>query len=115
MNEARGFGSFAYSLLFDGRHFFLSSDEEGERNVDNFVLCSLVHHACSPLLQGFLHEEELCKVALTLHFSLDVVSVRTERWSLSLELNCWQNSDASFLTMQICQVCVNDTRKCALV
>ena len=41
-------------------------------NVENLVLCSLAHHACSPLLQGFLHEEELCKVALTCHFSLDV-------------------------------------------
>ena len=34
-----------------------------------------------PLLQGFLHEEELCEVALTCHFSFDVFSVRTERQS----------------------------------
>ena len=27
----------------------------------------------SPLLQGFLHEEELGKVALTCHLSLDVL------------------------------------------
>ena len=39
-------------------HF--SSDEEGQHNMDNIVLCSFAHHACSPFLQGFLHEEELC-------------------------------------------------------
>ena len=38
-----------------------------------FMLCSFGHHACSPLLQEFLHEEELCKVAQTCHFSLDVI------------------------------------------
>ena len=53
----------------DGR---TCSDEEGEHNVENFMLCSFAHHACSPLLQGFQHEEELCNVALTCHFSLDV-------------------------------------------
>ena len=54
----------------DGRSF---SDEEGDHNVENFLLCSFAQHACSPLLQGFLHQEELCKVALTCHFSLDVM------------------------------------------
>ena len=39
-------------------HF--SSVEEGQHKMDNFVLCSFAHHACSPFLQGFLHEEELC-------------------------------------------------------
>ena len=77
----------------DADHDRLSSDEEGEHNVENFMLCSFARHACSPLLQGFLHEEELCKVALTCHVSLDVTSVRTERWSASrvdlvAELRC---------------------------
>ena len=31
-----------------------SSDEEGEHNVENFMLCSFAHHVCSPLLQSFL-------------------------------------------------------------
>ena len=31
------------------------------------------HHACSPLLQGGLIEEELSKVALTCHPALDVI------------------------------------------
>ena len=53
----------------DGRFF---SNEEGGHNVENFILCSIANHACSPLLQGFLHEEELCKVAATCHFSLGV-------------------------------------------
>ena len=52
---------------------YFSSDEEGEHNVENTMLCSFAHHACSPLLQGFLHEEELREVALTCHFSLDVI------------------------------------------
>ena len=30
------------------------SDEEGEHNVENFILCSFAHHACSPLLQKYL-------------------------------------------------------------
>ena len=38
-----------------------SSEEEGEHNVENFMLCSSAHHACSPLLQGSLHQEELCE------------------------------------------------------
>ena len=33
-----------------------SSQEEGEHNVEKFLLCSFVHHACSPLLQESLHE-----------------------------------------------------------
>ena len=33
-------------------------------NVENFVLCSCAHHACRPLLQGGVQEEELCEVAL---------------------------------------------------
>ena len=51
--EARSLGSFT----------FASGGMEGEHNVE-FVLSSLAHHACSPLAR-FLHEEELCKVALT--------------------------------------------------
>ena len=61
------------------------SDEEGEHSVEKFMLCSFAHHACSPLLQGSLHEEELCKVVLTCHFSLDVLYLCQEfsdLWSL---------------------------------
>ena len=36
---------------------------KGEHNVDNFMRCSFAYPARSPLLQGFLREEELCKVA----------------------------------------------------
>ena len=39
-----------------------SSEEEGEHNVENFMLCSFAHHACSPHLQESLIEEELCEV-----------------------------------------------------
>ena len=53
----------------DGESF---SGEDEEQNVENFMLCSFAHFACSPFLQAFLHEEEMCKVALTKHFSLDV-------------------------------------------
>ena len=42
-----------------------SSDEEGEHTLENIMLCSFAHHACRPLLQGFVNEEELSKVALT--------------------------------------------------
>ena len=58
----------------DGKSF---SDEDGEHNVENFMLSSFAHQACSPLLQGFLHE--LCWVALTCHFSLDVLFHCQER------------------------------------
>ena len=34
----------------DAEDDLFSSDEEGEHNVENFMLCSLAHHACSPLL-----------------------------------------------------------------
>ena len=33
---------------------FFSSDEEGDHNVENIMLCSFAHHACGPLLQGVL-------------------------------------------------------------
>ena len=46
-------------------------DEDGEHSVEHFMLCSYAHHTCSPLL--LLHEEDLCKVGLTWHFSLDVL------------------------------------------
>ena len=49
----------------------LSRVRDEERNVENFMLCSFAHFACSPILQAFLHEEEMCKVAS--HFSLDVL------------------------------------------
>ena len=31
-----------------------SSDEEGEQRVQNIMLCSFAHHACSPLVQRVL-------------------------------------------------------------
>ena len=47
------------------------------------MLCSFAYRACSPLLQGSLRGEEgLCNVALTCHFSVDVISDRTERQSV---------------------------------
>ena len=49
------------------------SEEEGGHIAENFMLCSCAHHACSPLLQESLHEEELCKVALRCQVSLDVL------------------------------------------
>ena len=50
-----------------------SSEEEGDHNVENLMLCSFAHHACSSLLQESSHEVELCKVAPTCHFSWDVL------------------------------------------
>ena len=50
-----------------------SSDEEGENHDENIMLCSFAHHGCRPLLQGFVYEEELCKVALTYRFAFDVI------------------------------------------
>ena len=61
----------------DEDHLF-SSDEEGEHNVENIMLCSFAHHACSPLLQGFLYEEEaldvifLCQGCASEHFMSQV-------------------------------------------
>ena len=55
----------------DGESF--SGEDDEEHNVENFMLCSFAHFACSPILQAFVHEEEMCEVALTCHFSLDVL------------------------------------------
>ena len=49
------------------------SGEGEEHQVENFTLCSFAHFACSPILQAFLNEEEMCKVALACHFSLDAL------------------------------------------
>ena len=43
------------------------------------MLCSFAHHACSPLLQRNLFEEELYEVALTCRSTLDVMFPRL--WS----------------------------------
>ena len=96
----------------DDEHDLLSSDdEEGEHNVENFMLA---HPACRPLLQGFSHDEELCKVALSCHFSLDVIFFLSGlNGCLTLELSLW-HSAASFLTMQRCRV-DGSTRLWALV
>ena len=80
-----------------------SSDEEGDHNVENFLLFSFARPACSPLSQGFLHEIELGKVALICHFSSDVnFSLFGFSGFLSLELSLW-HPVASFLTLQICR------------
>ena len=49
-----------------------SCDEDGWHNLENIMLCSFAHHACSPLVKGFVHEAELCKVALTFRCALGV-------------------------------------------
>ena len=41
------------------------SGEEGVHRAQKFMLCSFAHFACSPLLQAFLHKEEMCNVAST--------------------------------------------------
>ena len=85
-------------------HDLRSTDEEGKHNVENFVLCSFAHHARSPLLQGFLHEEEICNVAPTCHFSLDVILLCQDRGGCeSLELSLWHPIE-SFLTLRICRM-----------
>ena len=39
-----------------------------EHSVENSVLCLCAHHACSPLLQRFLHEEEQCSARSDMSF-----------------------------------------------
>ena len=53
--------------------------------MENIMLCSFAHPECSPHLQGFLHEGELCRVVLACHCPLDVLFsfVRIERLSES--------------------------------
>ena len=66
------------------------SDEDGEHNVENFVLWSFAYCVCSPLLQGFLHEEELrevCDVSLV----GCVISLSRLSGSLFLELSLWHS------------------------
>ena len=61
----------------DDNNNFLSSDEECEHNFfskkkKNFMLCSFAHPACSPLLK-VSYTKKRCEVALTCHFSLDMI------------------------------------------
>ena len=39
----------AFGMSSDAEDDFFSTDKEGEHNVENFLLCSCAHHACSPL------------------------------------------------------------------
>ena len=63
--KPEAFGSFS---LFDMMEGMFSEDEGGlfSSGVEggHLALFSFAHPACSPFLQGFLHEEELCKVVL---------------------------------------------------
>ena len=95
IGEAKGLASFASAFgmmegissnAVDG---LFCSDEEGDYFVENFMLCSFAHHVCCPLLQGFLHEEKPCKVALACPFSLDVIFLSGLRGSLILEWSLW--------------------------
>ena len=69
--------AFAFGMMegmsSDAEDDLSSSDEDGEHNAENFMPCSFANYTCRPLLQGFLDEEELCKVSLTCHSSLDVL------------------------------------------
>ena len=44
------------------------------------MLCSFAHLACSALLHRFVYVEQLCKVALTCRFEMDVLFL----WQVSL-------------------------------
>ena len=44
--------------------------------MESMLLHSCAHYDHSPLLQAYLLDEELCKVALTCCFALDVISLR---------------------------------------
>ena len=78
--------------------------EEGEHNVENFMLCRLritrtvrcSKKSCARWFWQFL-------------FGCDLLL------SVLRGLNLWRNSPAIFLTLQSCQVCVCNTRWCALV
>ena len=65
MVKPEAFRSFASAfgmmerISSDAEDGLSSSQDEGEQNAENFVLCSFAHHAGSPFLPGFLHEEEL--------------------------------------------------------
>ena len=63
--KPESFGSFS---LFDMMEGMFSEDEDGlfssGEEGGHLALFSFAHPACSPFLQGFLHEEELCKVVL---------------------------------------------------
>ena len=76
--EVMSFGSSALPLLLPlGGMDVASTDTEewkGEHNVENFVLCSFAHHAVRSY-----SKEELCKVSLTCHFSLDVLFLCQDR------------------------------------
>ena len=68
------------------------------------MLCSFAHHACSPLLQGFLHEEALCKVPLLCHFALDMSFPLSGLGGILFLEFCSLHSAASCLTLQMCWV-----------
>ena len=43
---------------------------------------------CSPLLQRFFHEKDLCKVVLTLHFASDVIFRRVPEIQIEFAYCC---------------------------
>ena len=81
-----------------------ASETDDVHNVNNFVMCSFAHRTCSPLLQGNLQEEEVCKVALTCHFALDVFLLCTENIRIAEDVSVpWE-------TGGICVWLSSDTR-----
>ena len=61
--------------------------------MENFGFCSFAHHACSPFMQGFLHEEELCRMVTTCHLLLVgcVTFLSRLSGSLFLEWSLWHS------------------------
>ena len=66
----------------DDENYLFSSDKGGWAQYGELLAVLLLRILRAvQLLQGFLHEEELCKVALTCHFSLDVIFL-CEDWAV---------------------------------
>ena len=74
----RGDVSFFFSITLkiqDCNDNEAGSSEDEKHNAWDQMLELFAHHACSPVLQRCLQEEDVWKAALSCHFALDVFSM----------------------------------------
>ena len=63
--------------------------EEKLDNTENHLLESLMFPGCSPAIQCWMRQEEVCLAALSCHFALDVIFLSLEHWSREEEDDRW--------------------------
>ena len=73
------FENVAYAAYADNSSETSGTDEDENLNTWNALLELLTMQGSSPAIQQSLQDREVCRVALSCHFSLDILYLSMER------------------------------------